>query len=112
MSAMIVDTYNIQITRKRIKCLLPGDSQVLTSSLEYWRELTGGGNKHVEASPGVNPKTVTWYSDTFFYSKLVTEEGKFDYKAAAKCTWYQRLRVRPTTHPHYQRGPSALVCYM
>ena len=49
-SDVIVDSYDLDITCKKIECMRDGEwlnSEVITWWLEWWRERTGGGSQKV-----------------------------------------------------------------
>lgn len=89
---MIVDSYDLDITCKKIECMRDGEwlnSEVITWWLEWWRERTGGGSQKLkpEGKEGIGKN---WFANTYFYTKL-REDGQYNYKNVRR--WTKKIDI-------------------
>lgn len=87
---LIVDRYNIKITREKIECLFGTswlNSEVIAFWLEWWREQIGAGSEG--NMPAQNSTSKCYFSSTYFYSKMM--EGGYNYKAIKR--WTKKIDI-------------------
>ena len=89
---LVVDKYDIGITREKIEVMSTGcslSSEIITWWLEWWCEKTGGGSQKMMPK-GMRGVGKNWFASTYFYSKLVGS-GTYTFQEVKR--WTQHVNV-------------------
>ena len=85
---LIVDKFDIPITRGKLKCLEPGswlNDEVINFHMKMLQERSASGDAYAPS----------WFCSTFFFSKLTNEQadGRREYTYKNVMRWTKRAQV-------------------